>query len=38
MSDHGLLVQAFVYLAAAVVMVPVAQRLGLGSVLGSVSA
>jgi CPA2 family monovalent cation:H+ antiporter-2 len=34
MSDHGLLVQAFVYLAAAVVMVPVAQRLGLGSVLG----
>jgi CPA2 family monovalent cation:H+ antiporter-2 len=34
MSDHGLLFQAFVYLAAAVVMVPVAQRLGLGSVLG----
>jgi CPA2 family monovalent cation:H+ antiporter-2/glutathione-regulated potassium-efflux system protein KefB len=34
MNDHGLLFQAFVYLAAAVVMVPVAQRLGIGSVLG----
>ncbi|MGE3508460.1 MAG: monovalent cation:proton antiporter-2 (CPA2) family protein [Vicinamibacterales bacterium] len=34
MSDHGLLFQAFVYLLAAVVSVPFAQRLGLGSVLG----
>ena len=34
MNDGGLLVQAFVYLAAAVIAVPVAQRLGLGSVLG----
>lgn len=30
----GFLGQAFVYLAAAVVAVPVAKRLGLGSVLG----
>ncbi len=30
----GLLLQAFVYLAAAVIAVPVAKRLGLGSVLG----
>jgi monovalent cation:proton antiporter-2 (CPA2) family protein len=33
-SEHNFLFQAFVYLAAAVVAVPVAQRLGLGSVLG----
>ena len=33
MSD-AFLVQAFIYLAAAVIAVPVAQRLGLGSVLG----
>jgi CPA2 family monovalent cation:H+ antiporter-2/glutathione-regulated potassium-efflux system protein KefB len=33
-NDGGLLVQAFVYLCAAVIAVPVAQRLGLGSVLG----
>ncbi len=32
--DHSFLVQATVYLAAAVVMVPLAQRMGLGSVLG----
>ena len=30
----GFFFQAFVYLAAAVVAVPVAKRLGLGSVLG----
>jgi monovalent cation:proton antiporter-2 (CPA2) family protein len=30
----GLLVQAFIYLGAAVIMVPLAKRLGLGSVLG----
>ncbi len=34
MDQHSLLFQAFVYLAAAVVMVPVAKKLGLGSVLG----
>jgi len=34
MSDHGLLFQAFIYLLAAVVSVPLAKRLGLGSVLG----
>jgi monovalent cation:H+ antiporter-2, CPA2 family len=34
MSEHGLLAQAFVYLLAAVVSVPIAKRLGLGSVLG----
>lgn len=34
MNDHGLLFQAFVYLCAAVVTVPIAQRFGLGSVLG----
>jgi CPA2 family monovalent cation:H+ antiporter-2 len=34
MNEPGLLVQAFVYLAAAVIVVPIAQRLGLGSVLG----
>ena len=32
--SHSLLFQAFVYLAAAVLAVPVAKRLGLGSVLG----
>jgi monovalent cation:H+ antiporter-2, CPA2 family len=34
MSEHGLLAQVFVYLLAAVVSVPIAKRLGLGSVLG----
>jgi len=34
MSEPGLLAQTFVYLSAAVVAVPIAQRLGLGSVLG----
>ncbi len=34
MNEAGLLVHAFVYLAAAVIAVPVAQRLGMGSVLG----
>lgn len=34
MAEHDLLVSAFVYLAAAVVAVPLAKRLGLGSVLG----
>jgi monovalent cation:proton antiporter-2 (CPA2) family protein len=34
MSGSGILYQAFVYLAAAVVTVPLAKRLGLGSVLG----
>jgi monovalent cation:proton antiporter-2 (CPA2) family protein len=34
MSEGGLLVEAFVLLAAAVVAVPIASRLGLGSVLG----
>ena len=34
MSGEGILFQAFVYLTAAVVAVPVAKRLGLGSVLG----
>jgi monovalent cation:proton antiporter-2 (CPA2) family protein len=33
-SGQGFLVQAFIYLAAAVVSVPIAKRLGLGSVLG----
>src|SRR4051794_7420545 len=32
--DGGFLAQAFVYLAAAVLAVPIAKRLGLGSVLG----
>jgi Kef-type K+ transport system membrane component KefB len=32
--SDDLFVQAFVYLAAAVVSVPLAKRLGLGSVLG----
>jgi len=34
MNAHALLTQALVYLAAGVVSVPVAKRLGLGSVLG----
>jgi len=34
MHDGGFLFQAFVYLAAAVVSVPIAKKLGLGSVLG----
>jgi len=33
-SEHSLLLDALIYLAAAVVCVPVASRLGLGSVLG----
>jgi monovalent cation:proton antiporter-2 (CPA2) family protein len=34
MTDHGFLEQALVYLAAAVIAVPIFRRLGLGSVLG----
>ena len=34
MAEHGFLEQALVYLAAAVIAVPVFKRLGLGSVLG----
>ncbi len=34
MHNEGLFVQAFVYLMAAVLSVPIAKRLGLGSVLG----
>src|SRR5688500_20122675 len=34
MHGEGFFYQAFVYLAAAVVTVPLARRLGLGSVLG----
>ena len=34
MSEGGLFYQAFIYLSAAVVAVPVAKKLGLGSVLG----
>ena len=34
MNDHSLLVNTVIYLAAAVVTVPLAKRLGLGSVLG----
>jgi monovalent cation:proton antiporter-2 (CPA2) family protein len=34
MSNEGFFFQAFVYLVAAVLSVPIAQRLGLGSVLG----
>src|ERR1700755_3564355 len=34
MNAHSLLTQALVYLAAGVISVPVAKRLGLGSVLG----
>lgn len=34
MDTNSFLFQAFVYLSAAVVSVPIAKRLGLGSVLG----
>jgi len=34
MHEQGLFYQAFIYLAAAVISVPIAKRLGLGSVLG----
>src|SRR5258706_10041123 len=34
MNAHSLLTQALVYLAAGVISVPIAKRLGLGSVLG----
>ena len=34
MHSEGFFFQAFVYLTAAVVSVPIAKRLGLGSVLG----
>ncbi len=34
MNNDNLLYQAFVFLAAAVILVPIAKRLGLGSVLG----
>lgn len=34
MDQHSFLFQAMVYLAAAVIMVPIAKKLGLGSVLG----
>ncbi len=34
MNGHSLLIQAMVYLAAGVISVPIAKRLGLGSVLG----
>jgi monovalent cation:proton antiporter-2 (CPA2) family protein len=34
MENGGFFVQAFIYLAAAVISVPIAKRLGLGSVLG----
>ena len=33
--NHGLLFDAFIFLTAAVVSVPIAKRLGLGSVLGT---
>ena len=35
--SHGLLFDAFVFLAAAVISVPTAKRLGLGSVLALAS-
>ena len=38
MDEHGLLFDAMIYLAAAVVIVPIAKRLGLGSVLGYLGA
>lgn len=38
MSEHGLGFDVMVYLAAAVVCVPIAKRLGLGSVLGYLAA
>lgn len=34
MDNHGLLFNALIYLSAAVIAVPIAKRLGLGSVLG----
>ena len=34
MYAEGLFIQAFIYLSAAVISVPIAKRLGLGSVLG----
>jgi glutathione-regulated potassium-efflux system ancillary protein KefC len=34
MEDHGLLFNAFIYLLAAVIAVPLSKRLGFGSVLG----
>ena len=34
MESHGFLAQALIYLAAAVIAVPLSKRLGLGSVLG----
>ena len=34
MQEHAFLHQALVYLAAGVIVVPLAKRLGLGSVLG----
>ena len=34
MNQHSLLFQAMVYLAAAIVFVPLAKKLGLGAVLG----
>lgn len=36
--EHNLLLNALVYLAAAVIMVPIAKRLGLGAVLGYLAA
>jgi glutathione-regulated potassium-efflux system ancillary protein KefC len=38
MNDHGFLFDTMVYLAAAVVFVPLAKRVGLGSVLGYLAA
>ena len=38
MGEHGLLFEVMVYLAAAVIMVPIAARLRLGSVLGYLAA
>ena len=38
MAESGFLQQAFVFLAAAVIAVPLAKRLGLGSVLGYLAA
>lgn len=38
MADHGLLLQIAIYLLAVVVAVPLAKRLGLGSVLGYLAA
>ena len=38
MAEHGLLYNALIYLAAAVILVPIAKNLGLGSVLGYLAA